>query len=215
MVRAPTEWRARGWITFAAFVTAVTVACVEKRPLQSLISTSRPHASWLEIPSIVGSGWALDALCITIWLASVPLKRARATAHVTSVAAIWCFVAVKVGQFILAEDRPLDGGAMHFFRIPGHGLSGHACVAALLILPLVHIAARDFGKTRRVLVAIVLVAWALFVGWSRVRMNMHHVWNVLLGWGAGLFVANVVVNEWHAMRVEQEREHHKNATPVA
>jgi len=41
------------------------------------------------------------------------------------------------------------------------------------------------------LVTAALLAWAILVGWSRVQLGMHFVWNVMLGTAIGLFTGFV------------------------
>jgi membrane-associated phospholipid phosphatase len=119
-----------------------------------------------------------------------------ATALVLGVAGAWCFLLTYAGQFVLAEQRPIDGGQMRWFALDGHGVSGHAAATALLALPVRHVLLRRFRPLVRNLVAAALLVWAGVVAWSRVWMGMHHAWNVIAGLALGLWTGSGAVDAW-------------------
>lgn len=80
---------------------------------------------------------------------------------------------------------------MKLFAPGGHGVSGHAAAAALLFWPVRDVLARDASPRVRQVVAAALFAWAALVGWSRVWLGMHFVWNVELGLVIGFFTGFV------------------------
>ncbi len=198
VVTAPAHWRARSWALFAMVVLAVALAYVEKRPVQSwLEAPGDAHGMWARaaaFANVAGSGWTMLALAAgTLLVGALASRRAldAATAFAVAGAIGWCLLTA--GQFILAEARPSEGGAMHFFALEGHGVSGHACVAALLFSPVRDILARDLGRPLRTLVTIALIVWVVFIAWSRVWLDMHYVWNVMLGAALGFYVSVVTV----------------------
>jgi membrane-associated phospholipid phosphatase len=64
-------------------------------------------------------------------------------------------------------------------------------VAALLFFPVRDVLARDATPRVRHIVTAALLAWAALVGWSRVWLGMHFVWNVSLGLAIGFFTGFV------------------------
>jgi membrane-associated phospholipid phosphatase len=95
------------------------------------------------------------------------------------------------GEFVLAERRPIDGGAMRFFALGGHGVSGHAAAAALLFAPVRCVLMRGARRRLRWIASGAMLAWAAWVGWSRVYLGMHFAWNVTLGLAIGFFTGSV------------------------
>ncbi len=76
---------------------------------------------------------------------------------------------------------------MHWMAFGGHGVSGHAAAAALVFWTVrgsVLKWAPAPAPVRRGATAA-LLAWALLVGWSRVYLGEHFVWNVMLGYAVG------------------------------
>jgi membrane-associated phospholipid phosphatase len=104
-----------------------------------------------------------------------------------------------VSQFILAEERPYQGGRMRFFTPGGHGVSGHSALAASLVGPVSHQYLRRhaedgaFTAVGKELARITLWTLPFLTGVSRIESNEHYAWNVLLGlsigYGAGHLIA--------------------------
>ncbi len=105
-----------------------------------------------------------------------------------------------LGQLVLAEDRPYEGGELRFFQIHGHGISGHSSVSASMVMPLdsQYLGIReDDGRamvTAKYLGKGILYSAPVMVGISRVRSNRHYLWNVILGLGVGYSVGKVVAD---------------------
>ncbi len=105
-----------------------------------------------------------------------------------------------MGQFILAEDRPYEGGELRFLQMHGHGISGHSSLAASMVKPLdsqyLRVQEGDSGAlvTVKYLGKALLYASPVMVGASRVRSNRHYLWNVVLGVSVGYSVGNVVAD---------------------
>ena len=181
----------RDWAVVVALGSATLLAYLEKWPLQTLIQghgggVARTLAS---VADACGSGFAVTSLGIAMLVAGL-LARKPALVEVAvalGIAGVWCWLLMRVGQIVLAEQRPVDGGAMRFFALDGHGVSGHAAAAALLLYPARDVLARDAAPRTRRAVGLVAIAWALFIGWSRVWLGMHFAWNVMLGLALGAF----------------------------
>ncbi len=178
----------------SAFAGVVVLAYLEKWPLQQAV----PHVGATGVAKTLavlvndhaGGGdmvlYAIVVLAIGLAAKSGPLIRGALT---YGVAGLCGWLVWSVVRFVLAEARPRDGGAMHFFAADGHSVSGHAMGAALAVFVLPP-RARAFA-----------VAWALLVAWTRVALDMHFVWNVLLGLalGAGMgYAADVIVRDRRA-----------------
>lgn len=103
-----------------------------------------------------------------------------------------------IGQFILAEERPYNGGDLKFFKADGHGVSGHSALAASLVCPVTHqYLKRDpaDGKPLAVTKEILrVVVWGLplMTGISRVEDGEHYFWNVILGLTVGYGMGHLI-----------------------
>jgi membrane-associated phospholipid phosphatase len=188
---APGRWRLCEWGVFVTVVAAASAAYAEKWPIQLFCEQAVgavPRAMALFIDTW-GGGLGLVILGVTAFLVGKWRRRASLVdaALVLAVAGIWCWLFTKAGQLIFAERRPSAGGAMVLFALGGHGVSGHASGAGLVFGTVRGVLARDASPTVRYAVTAALVAWAALVGWSRVWLGMHFVWNVILGLAVGLF----------------------------
>jgi membrane-associated phospholipid phosphatase len=190
---------AQRWAALAIFVPCVAAAFVEKRPLEAMFFHRPQSAHGLaEFASLVGDGYTVVALGLTMlfvgyaasWRAFID------TSIVLAVAGVWCFLLTQLGCLVLAEARPVGGGAMHLFALRGHGVSGHAAAAGLLFAPLRFVTARDLRHRDRAAISAIMGAWAILVAWSRMWLGMHYLWNVVLGLTLGLFVGRAIVSAW-------------------
>jgi membrane-associated phospholipid phosphatase len=152
------------------------------------------------IINLIGGGFSMTVLGVVAFVVGrvFRIQRLAVGALVFGAAGVWCFLLTQTGQLLLAERRPIFGGAMRYLALDGHGISGHASVAALLFFPVRDVVLRTSTRTVRDLVAVLLFSWSLLVAVSRVWMGMHYVWNVAfglaLGWWTG-FVAVSVAND--------------------
>jgi membrane-associated phospholipid phosphatase len=190
IVTSPVRWRSRQWVLFLAVVATTWLAYVEKRSIQPCVQRgggSGARALALLIDAC-GGGFAVTLLGFAALVAGRwARKRALVDAAlVLGVAGVWCWIFTKTGQLVLAERRPNDGGTMKLFALGGHGVSGHAAAAALLFSPVRDVLARGATPKVRRVVTAALLAWAVLVGWSRVWLGMHFVWNVMLGFAMGV-----------------------------
>jgi membrane-associated phospholipid phosphatase len=178
-------WRSGAGVV--AFALGVAILYAVSQPIAHALGVRDDAA--LRFANVAGNGWTLTAIACAAWLigriASARIERA---AILVGVSGILTLAIVTLGSFVLADARPREGGAMHFFAANGHGISGHAAAAALLLFPI-----RDALAGRaRIVATVAVIAWAAFIGFSRVALGMHHAWNVALGWGVGFYVSRVV-----------------------
>ena len=183
-----------------AFVAVAGVAWAGERPLQSAIEGrgGRIASAVATFANLAGSGYAVVALGVLALAAGTWLRKEDLTqaALVLGAAGLWAFLLVQVGQLVLAEQRPIEGGAMRFLALHGHGVSGHAAAAALLILPARDVWLRRASARSRHLAVVLLTTWAAVVGWSRVWLGMHFAWNVVLGFAIGFCASSGAVAAW-------------------
>jgi membrane-associated phospholipid phosphatase len=197
VLKMPRAWTARQWTGRLGLIALIALAALEKRPLQAAI---QGHARYglVELAAFVdehadGTSMFLYAFLVFAlgWIFRV--EKVRQASEVILSSGVFCFLFWVVGKFIFAERRPLDGGELLFFTQGGHGVSGHAAVAALLILPARAVLLRD--RTRWVQNAGMAAAilWVAIVCWSRVYLGRHFVWNVLAGIAVGLFCSAAAI----------------------
>jgi len=195
IVAAPTRWHARQWALFLAVAATTSLAYVAKWPLQASVQSvggGAARAVALFIDSY-GDGFAVTLAGFAVLFAGRLLHKPTfvEAALVLGAAGIWCWIFTKTGQLVLAERRPKDGGAMFFFALDGHGVSGHASAAGLVFAPVRDVLGRGATPRARRIATMALLAWAILVGWSRVWLGMHFVWNVLLGLAIGFFTGGI------------------------
>lgn len=191
LVASPLRWRWGRGTLFVAVAATTSLAYVEKLPIQACVQRGGGDGAHAlaSLIDFCGNGFAVTLMGFAAFIAGRwGRKRALVDAAlVLCVAGIWCWLFTKTGQLVLAERRPKDGGTMHFFALGGHGVSGHAAAAAVLFSPVRDVLARGATPRVRCIVTAALLAWAGLVGWSRVWLGMHFVWNVMLGLAIGFF----------------------------
>lgn len=170
---------------------------VERRSVQSNEASGRVRIlGGAFLPMAAVSTWMIGRLSGSSRTAEAGLMLTESIA--------FTFVATEVGQYVLAEERPFQGGQMHYFRPGGHGVSGHTSVAAAVAVPLDRLFLRfkpgDGGWTKafKLLGKGLVYAAPLAVGWSRMNDNVHFAWNVEMGMGVGLVMGDLV-SEAHGL----------------
>lgn len=144
----------------------------------------------------------------------------RRTGLVLTESAFFTFAATEIGQFVLSEQRPGEGGQLRYFRGGGHGISGHTSIVASMSVPLDRMfftlrpedgaglkTAKIFGKTLAYGVPVL-------TGWSRMNDNKHFAWNVFLGLGTGWMTGEMVMNA-HEPRWSRRPERSWSLVPVS
>lgn len=200
MIAAPARWGWKGWAAFSMIVISTTIAFIEKGPIHFFfLGDDRGLPEFLaEIGHRFGDGDTVTALVVVLLALGFIFKRPVMVESgvVLAVAGVLCGVITLAGQFILAEARPVEGGAFAFFALNGHGISGHASSAAVLFWPLYAVMGRDLSKVKRAFIGAVLMSWAGLVAWSRMYDDKHYLWNVMLGVAVGFWVGRLAVREW-------------------
>lgn len=167
------------------------MAYAKKRELQARIA--KPDSVVAKVANHVASGNAMLAYGIVLAIVAARTHDPKLSAFVRRFAksGLIGFAAFEASRFVLAERRPKEGGEMRFFRLHGHGVSGHTFAAALLHDPIMATWGPGLSRRNRALLSASLYAWIAFVAWSRVRLDEHYVWNVLLGARLGLGISAV------------------------
>ena len=194
------SWTKRQWAWRFAVGGAVVLAWAGKRDMQAFIQ-GHGGASATSLAKFIntyanGAGMAAVALAAFASGHFLRKQRLKDTALVFGVAGVWCAALWSAGRFVFAERRPLAGGAMEFFALDGHGFSGHAAVAALLVLPIRNVLLRRRSRRMRNALTVLVLAWVGVVGWSRVFLGMHFAWNILAGLAVGFWASAAAVETW-------------------
>lgn len=198
LVRTPVSLGAGGYVVVLVLSLALGAALAKSDLLQTLLAKGFP-APVPETRTFTLAQF-FDTYCggagmTVMGLVAYAVGRARKNdaladaALVLGVAGLFGLGLTALGQFVLADTRPKDGGAMHFLALHGHGVSGHAAAASLLASPVRDVLLRRKSRFARDLGAAACVAWALLIGWSRIYLGAHHAWNVVLGLMTGLACA--------------------------
>lgn len=120
--------------------------------------------------------------------------RWRAAAKRFAASGVVGWVVFRASSFVLAERRPKEGGAMRFFARHGHGVSGHVFATALAYWPLMTTFGEAMSPRERAAFGAAMRAWIGLVGWSRMRLDQHYLWNVILGTTMGLRISRAVTD---------------------
>jgi membrane-associated phospholipid phosphatase len=193
--RPPWSWAVAWGLTFA-----VTLTYVWKRPIAALVEG---HGGWLAarlagVANVAGAGISVTVAGLVLLVVGRGLRRDSLVecALVLGAAGAWGWLLTQAGQLVLAERRPLEGGAMRWFDLGGHGVSGHAAAAALLLAPVRDVLARGASREVRAAISGALLVWAAFIAWSRMWLGMHYLWNVALGLALGFLAGRAAVVAW-------------------
>jgi len=191
VVKMPKAWSARQWTGRLGLIALIGLTALGKRPLQAAIQGHARYglaavAAFIDAHAD-GTSMVLYAFVVFAlgWIFRV--DKARQASEVFLTSGVFCFLFWGLGKFVFAERRPLDGGEPLFFTLGGHGVSGHAAVAALLILPTRAVLLRDQARRVKNAGMAAAILWVALVCWSRVYLGKHFVWNVLAGLAVGLF----------------------------
>jgi membrane-associated phospholipid phosphatase len=189
MVATPSRWSGRQWLQVLVSLATALLAYAGKWQIQDLLSRRGGEAVGFlaSMLNVCGSGFSVLGLGCVAYLIVRWTGRSEPNRMILVLAAggAWCWLLTRAGQWVFAEQRPNEGGVMHFGAMGGHGVSGHASAAALLYSPVLSILAKHLGTKGRRAVRVGLLGWASLVGWSRVYLGMHFLWNVALGFAIG------------------------------
>lgn len=146
--------------------------------------------------------------------------KTRRAGLILSESVLFTVFATEIGQFVLSEQRPDEGGKLRFCSYGGHGVSGHTSIIASMSVPLDRLffqiapddgrwmkAAKYFGKG-------VVYAAPVMTGWSRINDNKHYAWNTVLGFGTGYMIGSFVSTA-HGLKGGDHRERNWNVVPIS
>ena len=196
--------RAATWWSLGGLLGASAVLEHNKNGLQSnLLEHSNEETDEVFATSkILGNAGIVPGIGMLLFLQGKIFSQPQVheTGLMVLESALYTAIFTEAGRFILAEQRPDEGGDMKFFQSSGHGISGHASIAASIAAPLSRglfgIDPDDgrwsrFGKRFGTGVAYSL---PVLTGLSRIEDNRHYAWNVALGLTLGFAVGNTVAD---------------------
>lgn len=195
------------WSAIGVFVLSLGVSYYYRWQLRNFFMGSDDgfEESLAQVGRYFGDGITVAVMVVVLFVVGIVLKKKvfGEASLVLAVAGLYCGVLTIVGQFILAEARPESGGAMAFFAIGGHGISGHSSSSAVLFFPLYGTLGKKLNKPLRLALGTILLFWAGMVAWSRMWDDKHFLWNVLLGSAIGFFAGYLTLHTWRQLSKEQ------------
>lgn len=196
----------KGWAAVGAFLLSLLISYQYRWQVRDFFIAS--NDGFIEILAQVGryfgDGITVVVTAAVLFILGVSLKKKvfAEASLVLAVAGLYCGLLTSVGQFILAEARPESGGAMAFFAIGGHGVSGHSSSSAVLFFPLYGTMGGKVNKPLRAALGVALLFWACMVAWSRMWDDKHFLWNVMLGSAVGFFSGYLTLRSWRQLSQE-------------
>lgn len=197
----------KGWAGIGLFLLSLVAFYHYRWQLRTFFMGSNDGfaESLAQVGRYFGDGITVAVMVAVLFVVGIVLKKRvfGEASLVLAVAGLYCGVLTIVGQFILAEARPESGGAMAFFMIGGHGISGHSSSSAVMFFPLYGTLGKKLNKPLRLAFGTILLFWAGMVAWSRMWDDKHFLWNVLLGSAIGFFAGYLTLNTWGRLSKEQ------------
>jgi hypothetical protein len=204
--------RAAAWLGAGAILGASAVLEQNKDGVQSnLLDHSSEESNEIFATSkILGNAGVVPGIGLLLFLEGKIFKQPQVheTGLMVLESAVYTAVFTEAGRFVLAEQRPDEGGDLKFFQSSGHGISGHASIAASIAAPLSRglfkVDADDghwarFGKRFGTGISYGL---PVLTGLSRIEDNRHYAWNVVLGLALGFSVGKTVADAHEAFLEE-------------
>jgi hypothetical protein len=204
--------RAAAWLSVGAILGASAALEHNKNGVQSnLLDYSNEETNEISATSkILGNAGVVPGIGLLLFLQGKIFKQPRVheTGLMVLESAVYTAIFTEAGRFVLAEQRPDEGGDLKYFQSSGHGISGHASIAASIAAPLsrglFRVDADDgrwarFGKRFGSGVAYGL---PVLTGLSRIEDNRHYAWNVALGLALGFSVGETVADAHDAFSEE-------------
>ncbi len=198
----PLQLDRNGWAKVAAVATATASLYALRDDLREFaLERGGPGTDrFLRDVRTMGKGAVAPALAASALLASLGTRdrRERETALLLLESAACSALLAGAGSFVLATDRPRDGGRVRYFRTGGHGVSLDAALAASIVEPLrrqyLIVQARDgpWRKAAKRAAAALLYTGAALTAHQRVRSDAHWAPDAFLGAMTGLFVGGIL-----------------------
>jgi undecaprenyl-diphosphatase len=140
--------------------------------------------AWAKLLSLSCDSWYWLAGLLAIWIFGPEPWRERAM--LACVAIVLLAVLVLAIKYLIKRQRPEgDWGQVYRALDPHSFPSGHAARAVCIALLGVY-----FGLGW---LAVLLVVWAVLVGWSRIALRLHYLVDVVAGWVVGAITTAVAI----------------------
>jgi membrane-associated phospholipid phosphatase len=170
-------------------------------------------SEFLDKVSIMGNEAFAPSLALLAYGASFATEnpREKETAVLLLESAGHTALLTGIGQSALSTQRPFDGEDIDYFARRGHGISGHASVAACVVPILSRqylvVEASDSGAEKfwKVGAAGALYAGAFLTGYQRLDSDEHWAPEVFLGLVTGFSVGQILSDSHEASRREPPR----------
>ena len=204
LTAAPSRMDGVSYATLAALLGTAGYLYAEKDKIRDWLQSNRSDEGDDIAGAVkpIGNVYIAAGLASGIYLSGHLFKsdREKETGLMLAESLVYTGVLVGIGQFIFAEDRPDQGGGIHFFTTGGHGVSGHAAVAAALAGPInkqyLTIEGDDARPMRvmKYIGKVVVYGLPALTSWSRLNDDDHFAWNCLLGSVIGYTVGELIAN---------------------
>jgi membrane-associated phospholipid phosphatase len=167
-------------------------------------------SEFLDRVSVMGNEAFAPSLALLAYGASFATQnpREKETAVLLLESAGHTALLTGIGQSVLSTQRPFDGEEIDYFARRGHGVSGHAslaaCVVPILSRQYLVVESTDSGAERfwKVGAAGVLYAGAFLTGYQRLDADEHWGPEVFLGLVTGFSVGQLLSDSHEASRQE-------------
>ena len=158
------------------------------------------HEEQLKQIQKMGGGAIVPATALFFYLGGSAFRdyRAKQTGVMIVHSLLLTDIVTMVGRWVLAEDRPKYGGALHPFQGYGGGVSGHSATAASLsgVLSRMYLQVQPDDSDARAAWKRVGKGFAyglpVLVAYGRVNDQQHYLYNTVLGLTIGWWTSNVV-----------------------
>ncbi|MGI6251662.1 MAG: phosphatase PAP2 family protein [Anaerolineaceae bacterium] len=143
--------------------------------------------SFLSIISHSCDSWYWLIGLFLLWALGDAVWKERAVLWAVGLVILAAFVLLI--KFLVRRPRPEgEWGQIYRDTDPHSFPSGHAARAALIAVLIV--------KLTGGWLAIVVIMWAILVGWSRIALKLHYLSDVLIGWLIGV-VSGLLASQYY------------------
>lgn len=204
ILASPSRMEAKGYLAWGTILAGAGLMYSEKEKIReeiedNVVNFTDEVAEWVEP---LGRGHLTSAIAATFYLDGLlwDNPKSKETGVMIMESFFYTGIVTLAGQYVFAEERPRNGGEMHFFRLGGHGVSGHTSVACSISGPLnrQYLQITDADTTAVKLVKYsgkaVVYGVPFLTGLSRLNDDKHYSWNVLLGYAVGYTVGELVAD---------------------
>ena len=196
------DMRPRHWLVLGSILAGSAVLASHKNEIQDEVreDSSAARDAGLGPFKVLGNRGIVPAIGASAWLLGSMLDKPAAADGGFVILESFAItgLASELGKYVLSEERPRDGGELSFFSGKGHGISGHAAVAASMAGPIDQLylgiepddsrAVRGWKRVGKVFA----YGLPVLTGLSRVEDDQHYAWNVGLGLALGYSIGHMV-----------------------